>query len=127
MPAFYISMRPLPHPYFPTRILRSGDLTLQIVDPRASKPELLDRAYDLLEPWEHEAGCRAYGQPPPGQPMSDDMVTGAVLPYVPPSLRVPGEPPVQNPDLATEAGREAYLAALDWARLEHTLRSVETA
>lgn len=121
MPRLYISMRPLPHPDYPARVIRSDTATLEVIDPRASKQELLLKLYDLLEPWEHAEGCRAYGQPPPNQQMSEEMVTGACLPFVPRSVRVPGEPAIQNPDLHTRAGQLAFLDAVEWAALERQM------
>lgn len=121
-------MRLLPRPYYPTRVLRTDDITLHIVDPRSMKDELLAVSYDLLRPWEHAAGRRAYGQPPPGSPMAQELVEGAALPFVPLAVRVPGERQVQNPQTTSPAHRQAFRDALDWARLERQmLRAVRVA
>lgn len=124
MSRYYLSIRSLSGRNYPTRVLRRPDVTLHVVDPRASKLELLSHAVPLLEPWEHEVGRRAYGQPPPGLPLSDDLMCGAVLPYVPPSIRIPDEPAIQNPDLTTESGRQAFLDAMEWERLELAMTRV---
>lgn len=120
MRSLYLSIRPLSAAYSPCRIWRRGDITLQVVDPRAFKPELLMSAYDQLRPWELEAGRRAYGQPLQGV-MAQSLVEGAVLPYVPPALRVPGEPAIQNPVFATRAHRQAFRDAVNWLRVEAVL------
>lgn len=85
---------------------------------------MLDACVGVLEDWEYDAARRAYGQPPAGFPMDDFFVQGAVMPYVPPDIRVPGEPAIQNPDLDSAAGREAFDAALDWWSLEWQLSLV---
>ena len=118
---YYISMRSLTGRNYPTRFLRSEGVTLQIIDPRASKQELLWAAYDQILPWEHEIGRRAYGQPPPGVAMAQSLTEGSVLPYVPPEVRLPGEPAIQNPYLDTPEGEQAYRDALEWASLEWAL------
>lgn len=81
-------------------------------------------ATTVLEPWEYDAARRAYGQPPAGLPMDSFFVEGSVMPYVPPDIRVPGEPPIQNPDLESREGLDAFEAALDWWGLERQLMSV---
>lgn len=126
MPAYYLSMRYLPPAHFPTYVLRSPTVSLHVVDPRSMKSELLPIAYDLLQPWEHEAGLRAYGQPPPGSAMARELVEGACLPFVPAAIRVPGEPAIQHPQRHTPAHRQAFRDALCWARLEQELRRTLT-
>lgn len=125
MSRYFVSIRRLCACCYPVKITRGDGWTLQEIDPRAPKAEMLAVAYRQLRTAEIEAGRRAYGQPPIGQPMSQSLLEGQVLPYVPPSLRVPGEPPIQNPDLTCDEGREAFQAALEWLELETVLVPAE--
>lgn len=116
--SYYVSIRRLCRCCFPLRVARQGTDTIAVVDPRASKAEMLRAAMDLLEPWEYDAARRAYGQPPAGLPMDQFFVEGSVMPYVPPVIRLPGESAIQTVDYDSEAGLAAFQAALDWWDLE---------
>lgn len=122
--SYYVSFQQICSCCFPIYVARQGPNTLVLVDPRATKVQMLNACADVLEPWEFDAARRAYGQPPSGEPMDSFFVEGLVMPYVPPEIRLPGEPAVQNPYLDTEEGREAHLAALEWWEMESRLSSV---
>lgn len=120
---YYVSIRPLCRCCFPMRVLRRGSITVAEVDPRATKIQMLEAGIGVLEPWEYDAARRAYGQPPAGFPMDNFFVEGSVMPYVPPEIRLPGEQPIQNPDLSSREGIAAFQAAVDWWELERQLNS----
>lgn len=124
MSSYYVSIRQLCNCCFPLRVTRKGSVTLVVVDPRATKAEMLEATIGVLDLWEYDAARRAYGQPPAGHPMDEFFLEGAVMPYVPPSIRVPGEPPIQNPDLESRDGLDAFEAAIEWYDLETRLMSV---
>lgn len=124
MSSYYVSIKRLCQCCFPLRVKRKGPDTLVYVDPTATKVQMLEACVGVLEPWEYNAARRAYGQPPAGLPMDSFFVEGLVMPYVPPDIRLPGEPAIQSPYLDTEEGCEAFRAALDWWALETQLSSV---
>jgi hypothetical protein len=115
---YYLSLRTLPAPYYPARVVRNDQVTLHVVDPRASRFDALAASMDLLEPWEHEVARAGYGQPPPGFPLLDELLDGMVMPFVPTAIRVPGEPAIQYPITSTPAYRTAYGQAIAWAIAE---------
>lgn len=121
MSSYYVSIRRVCRCCFPIVVTRKGPNTLVVVDPRATKIQMLDACVGVLETWEFDAARRAYGQPPCGYPMDRFFVEGLVMPYVPPEIRLPGEPAIQNPYLMTEDGLDAYRAAVDWWELESQL------
>lgn len=125
MSSYLVSIRRLCGCCFPIRVTREPSYTLVEVDPRATKIQMLEACVAApLETWEFDAARRAYGQPPTGEAMEEFFVTGLVMPYVPPGIRVPGEPAIQNPYLDSEEGWAAYRAATDWWELESQLSTV---
>lgn len=108
----YLSFRALPERMRPAIIVREpadDDVerrSLVVVDPSATRQQVVERLNDLLDPAERAAYRAAYHLPSVGEPMTDDqsafMLDGPCLLFVPAMLRLHGEPPIQGGRVADE-------------------------
>lgn len=118
-----MSIRPLCPCCQPARVTRYCGVTLMEIDPRARRIDCLAVSVAQLTEDEREFCRAAFGQPPIGLPIDDSFIEGITMPYIPPLLRVPGEPAVQAPPPCQPGpAMDAYELALRWWASEQTQR-----
>ena len=92
----FLRIKELPDMCQPAHLRRRDDLTLVTVDPRNTRLIITTWCVDTLTHQEREAYLQAFGVPadtPAEDWMTDD---GPCLLYVPPSLRLTDDPPLQG-------------------------------
>ena len=92
----FLTLRLLPEHERPVYVWRDDDMTIQAVDPRDSRFDIVQASTFKLWPEELAAYRRAFGCPV-DTPLPDDFMSDepAFL-YVPPELRLPGETALQG-------------------------------
>jgi hypothetical protein len=94
--AVYVTLRPLPEHLRPCFIVRKDGKTIVAVDPRTSFIDACACLADNLSGDEANQIRAAYGRPPRGQHLADELFERPLHLYVPPILRLHGEPPLQG-------------------------------
>lgn len=92
----FLRIKELPETVRPCHVWRERGMTLLKADPRETRLTLTQWCVDNLTPQERDAFLEAFGVLS-GAPAEDWMTDDdpAFL-YVPPALRVPGDPPLQG-------------------------------
>lgn len=110
-PRVYLRIRPLPAELHPSFVTRHGNVTILTCDALASRLAVTVNNLDLLDPAEINVIRAGFGMPPMGEPMAEEYADDVpTLLYVPPALRVPGDPAIQGGE---EAERRAFASQLD--------------
>jgi hypothetical protein len=94
--AVYLTLRLLPAHLRPCFIVRQDSKTIVAVDPRCSFAEVCACLADELSDEECNQIRVAYGRPPRGQHLADELFERPIHLYVPPVLRLHGEGPLQG-------------------------------
>lgn len=94
----YLQIRPLPLSCQPAMVVRWDGATIVAIDPATTCREVAEWAPDNLTVDEMNAYRAAYGEPPVGQPLSDEWQTDEPIPaWVPACLFLPSSQPTAVP------------------------------
>lgn len=109
-PRVYLRIRPLPPELSPSFVTRHGNVTILTCDAMSSRFAVTVNNLDILDPDEVNVIRAGFGMPKMGEPMAEEYADDVpVLLYVPPALRVPGEPAIQGGE---EAERRVFTEQL---------------
>ncbi len=92
----YLSINLLPDRLRPVFVHREPDMVIIRVDPRDRRVDIAGAFLDQLSDEEGNAFRDGFGMPPRGTRLADDFFDGPCWLYVPPALRLPGDPAIQG-------------------------------